>query len=422
VYEVTVATYGFLQFVALASVGFFIIGILKTTKSGLFLQATACLAAMFMMYVALQLPRSTGHLTFVGAIAFMNSILLVSTVQFTHKKYFMSAIVLISAGVVGMWWPYLLVVATTLLIMILRSPWTELANSVRNFIQKPRAIATGLLLFLVVLVAMLPLLLNGFASMSILEFLRVNGGVQPVPGYLNLFGIIALGVYVLRLKNNEQAKVSSVFGLALGLLLIVMHFASYFVGPTFTPNYSYKKTLLLFAISMIPLIVVVVAQQLTKFTPLEAAGVFAIVIFGIGTVTTGWDLNNPRDISAPLWAQQLLDMSPKYPQAKILCTTSNPGSNFDAYLCSRQSAAVQNLDLELSGSWGHLQLFPSPTDPSSQLKIVQKSLTDSINENKKVVVLSLEDDFQIADEDSWWMNQLPLDKFIISTPRGELAR
>jgi hypothetical protein len=56
------------------------------------------------------------------------------------------------------------------------------------------------------------------------------------------------------------------------------------------------------------------------------------------------------------------------------------------------------------------------------LAIVQKSITNSINENKKVILLSLEDKFQIADEDSWWMNQLPLDRFVISTPRGELAK
>ena len=425
VYEVTVATYGFLQFIAVVSVGLFIIRTIKPYKSGITLQITASLSAMFMMYIALQLPRSTGHLTFVGAIALITSMLLISTVQFTKKKHFIVTIVLVSAGVVGMWWPYLLVVIFTLFITIFRSSWTELSNWARNFAKSPRAVAVGLVLFVVALVTLRPLIVHGFASMSLLDFFRVNGGVQPVPGYLTLFGTVALAIHILMPENNEQAKSVSTFGVALGILLVIMHFVSYFVGPTFTPNYSYNKTLLLFSISMIPLVVLVIAQKFAQHMPhmqRESIAVCAIVIFGIGGVTTGWDLNNPRSIGVPIWSDQLLDMSANYPQAIILCTTSVSEMNFDAYLCSRHSGAIQNQNTDLTNNWRHLQLFPSPTASSIQLAIVQKSITNSINENKKVILLSLEDKFQIADEDSWWMNQLPLDRFVISTPRGELAK
>jgi hypothetical protein len=421
VYEVTAATYGLLQFLAIVTVGLFVVRKLKTTPSGVALQLTAALASMSISYIALQLPRSTGHLTFIGAIALMHVILLLSTILFENKKYFFAATFIVSVGVVGMWWPYLLVVAITLVLMILDKSWTEFWRSTASYLKRPRIIALGIVLLVVTLIAMLPLFTNGFGSMSPLEFFRVSGGVQPVPGYLTLIGTIALGFYYLMAEKKEQIKIGSLFTLALGILLIGIHLVSYFVGPSYTPNYSYNKSLLLFAISAIPLIAVVVAEQITRYSNRGTAAICAIAIFGVGGVTTGWNLNSPREIVAPVWANQLQAMATKYPGSSIFCSTSNPAANFDAYLCSRHSIALQQIDSERGSYWGTLQANPAPTTDTEQLETLRSFLDDLLSQNKKVIILSLDDYYQIADEDKWWMDQLPLDKVHISTPRGEIA-
>jgi hypothetical protein len=39
---------------------------------------------------------------------------------------------------------------------------------------------------------------------------------------------------------------------------------------------------------------------------------------------------------------------------------------------------------------------------------MKSDISQLISQNYKVIILSLEENFNIAEEDSWWMNQLPL--------------
>jgi hypothetical protein len=39
---------------------------------------------------------------------------------------------------------------------------------------------------------------------------------------------------------------------------------------------------------------------------------------------------------------------------------------------------------------------------------MKDEMSQLISQNYKVIILSLEENFNIAEEDSWWMNQLPL--------------
>jgi hypothetical protein len=39
-------------------------------------------------------------------------------------------------------------------------------------------------------------------------------------------------------------------------------------------------------------------------------------------------------------------------------------------------------------------------------------ISQLISDNYKVIILSLEENFNIAEEDSWWMSQLPLSEVL----------
>lgn len=420
IYATTVSTYGILEFLAMVAAGLFTKRILKPSVSPFPVRLAACLSTVSLTYIALQLARTSGHLTFIGAVTILNLILLVSTIEFKSFRFFIAISFLMSLGVIGMWWPYLIVVLLASSLMISGLPKMGVRTFFDTDFLKPKTLILTIGLGVLVTIAIIPLMTHGFGSMSPLEFLRVNGGVQPVPGYLIIFGVAALALFTKTSRKNIQLEFMTWFGIALGLFLFAIQITSYFVGPTYAPMYTYNKTLLLFAITSVPLIPTVLAQILSKFGHRQIGSIFIITIFGIGNVTTGWDLNNPRSITAPLWADQLSTMSMKYPKAKILCSTSNPQMNLEAYLCSRHSGAIQNQDVELTGSWGFLQINPTPNAQSLQLETVRRSLETLVNRKQQIVIISLEDEFKIADEDKWWMNGLPIDKLIVSTPRDRL--
>jgi hypothetical protein len=132
--------------------------------------------------------------------------------------------------------------------------------------------------------------------------------------------------------------------------------------------------------------------------------------FFLGTLTIGWNLNSPRVLTTPTWGEVLVRTADNNPDAVILCSTSDPARNLEAYICSRHASALQPIAGTLSAEWRHVQLFPIRLLVADDLRIqsMKTQISKLLSEGYKIIIISLEENFSIASEDSWWMNQLPL--------------
>ena len=83
-------------------------------------------------------------------------------------------------------------------------------------------------------------------------------------------------------------------------------------------------------------------------------------------------------------------------------------------MCTRHAAALQPAAGDTATDWRHVQLFPAKSTPEDEARILRlkSALTALASQQGRIVLLSLEKDFAIADEDGWWMNQLPLGKIL----------
>ena len=125
---------------------------------------------------------------------------------------------------------------------------------------------------------------------------------------------------------------------------------------------------------------------------------------------TGIGLSSPRVLMPPTWGANLLMRI----GAVIFCSTSDPARNLEAYTWSRRSSALQPMVGTLSAECRHVQLFPTRSLIADDFRIhrMKHEISQLVSQNYKVIILSLEETFNIAEEDSWWMNQLPLSEVI----------
>jgi hypothetical protein len=287
-------------------------------------------------------------------------------------------------------------------------------RSLKQFVIATVAIA------LILALVCIPILKGSFLSLSVREFFVVKGGLHTASTNLLVGGALALCLLVALLEIPKNSRSfprdpSNIFTtniLLIGGLAVLLNVASMFVGPEYTQNYSVQKMTLLFGLACVPLLVITVVKGVERIDGKVTRLAALPLIFFLGSLTVGWNLNTPRVLTPPSWGSTLISIANDNPNALILCSTSDPARNLEAYLCTRHAAALQPEYGDLATDWRHVQLFPAKSTPEDEVRIlrVKSALTALASQQDKIVLLSLEKDFSIAEEDGWWMNQLPLGK------------
>lgn len=424
-YQVVGITYALVELLGVLCVGYATLGyaLKRLPREGIFTSIGLSLASAGLAYVALQIPRSTGHLTFIGAMTFIWSLGCIEPTmgencEPSHRGKLLLGGVL-TLGFVGMWWPLALVA----LMMI---PARTITHRAIYFLRSAVSVRRSIVLICglsLVTVSLYKPVSTGFRSMPLREFFAVKGGVQPPPSYsvlVSLLVFVALWFtssaksHTGSTRNDEgiQLKVVSL----IGALTACVYLASYFIGPEYSQNYTVQKVHLLFVLSVVPLAGIAIVGICSRVGLPRSTFVPLVVVFIIGQQSIGWNLNDPRSVSPPAWADQLLEAVDTYPNSVVLCTTSDPQRNMDAYLCSRHASAVQSEENQLGKNWRHLQVFPQNVTPEDSARVVelQGEIAQRLSAGVKVLLFSLEPTFAIAQEDSWWMNQLPLSQIKIA--------
>lgn len=422
-YQVVGMTYAFLNLLGMIAVGL-AVSTKLSHRGGTYSWASNWLptvATTVLVYVCLQVPATTGHLTFVGALAFLWVLSIahvgkhVSDDRDWRSLWTRAAIAI---GVVGMWWPLAIVVMPYLLLLVSES---QLAIRLRNFafqdLRKAVLVILGLILASTLAASTLG---SGFLMLSIREFLEAPGGVQPVPGNALLLCLLVVGVFAtaswhtreISLVNlvRDESYVLLTLVFSVGLLVVV----SYFVGPTFSPNYASNKLTLLAVSFSVPLTVSALLILSRELVNIRWSMFATCIIFLVGSQSFGWNANNPRVLTKPVWSDKLLEIADQNPRSMIFCTTGDPSRNFDAYLCSRHALELQYQRHSIGNAWRNLQVNPVQ-DPANEDRstLIREGITDLLDEGVPLIFLSLEAKFEIAQEDAWWMDDIPIDRITI---------
>jgi hypothetical protein len=335
------------------------------------------------------------------------------------STFILSSLLLV--GITGMWWPLLLVTPLSgILSIFLVMPRNELCSRFTVSIKTSKQLVLAISIAVVALVIVCFPILGVFRSLSIREFFVVKGGLHLASNNLLVVGALALCTLVALFEAPQKhrsfpyspANIFTTNIALIGVLAVLLNIASMFIGPEYTQNYSVQKMTLLFGLSCSPLIVIAVVKGIERIDRHSASYTVLPIIFFLGSLTVGWNLNTPRVLVPPSWGATLISITNENPGALILCSTSDPSRNLEAYLCTRHAAALQPAFGDSATDWRHLQLFPSNSIPEDEERILRlKSALESKAAQKSgVVILSLEKDFIVAEEDVWWMSQLPLSK------------
>lgn len=407
IYSTTVVTYGLLQLFAIVTGAFFVRQISQEFKQDKWLTLIGALASIGMCYVALQLPRSTGHLTFIGALVVIWTALLFLAINSLPNNYSSVIILLLLIGILGMWWPFVLALGVLSSGFIITT-----RKKIRHLLSSVVDISRVKLLLLIVggssaAFVLLPIFRDSLTAMPIRNFITTSGGVQPVPGYLTVAGVLALVFVAQKFQKNSYLLLGYYLLASLGIVVVILYFSSIFTGPDFTPKYTYLKTLLLFSISTLPFVAVAICIGMKVINGINAVPAIILSFFVIGNVTTGWDVNSPKETVSPIWSSRLITESEINPDALILCHNSNVDRNFDAYQCSRHAVALQAKDDLIAGPWRLFQLNSSSALQDQFLRL-QQNFNEFLDNGGEIILITMEDEFNISDDDRWWMDQLPL--------------
>lgn len=419
---ITGTTFAVLEFLAILCAGLIVVRLSKLQKKSSLILVLSPLSAA-LAYSALQIPQSTGHLTFIGALLFIWSLGLLGIAPLIHhsresKKVFLTCSLLL-LGMTGMWWPLILILPVALILSLqLMSPTRDIKNL---FFKQTRNRGKPLFIGIVALLLAVPIslpIIRTLTSMSVRDFFLVKGGLHLASSSLLVASSLSLLALMILLEpkksaqyfpNNPSHIFTSTIAL-IGLLAAVLYAASLFIGPEFSQNYSVQKVMLLFGLAGAPILITTVNSGVERIGRPDISLVAVPLAFFLGTLTIGWNLNSPRVLTQPTWGADLVRVADENPGAVILCSTSDPARNPEAYLCSRHATALQPVAGPLSAEWRHVQLFPTRSLIADDFRIqkMKYDISQLISENYKVIILSLERNFNIAEEDSWWMNQLPL--------------
>lgn len=355
-----------------------------------------------MAYVLMGLPLSTGHLTFIGALIFLWAL-----ISLTRDDVRVGTIrVILLAGVVAMWWP-LAPLGVALLLL-----WSMQTDAASKFLSRSRAnryrSLAPLLVICVVVAVVFSLAVVNTLPLGFREFFQVKGGLQPLPPNLLPFGLGGAVVLVLwrstsRVVESWASTVGSLVLYAFALIVIAQ-----FVGPDYSINYSPAKLLLLTAIFLAPFMFCIGPYLFRKEGGLVPIAMIACVILVQGSFVVGWSLNSPRASTPPRWGKSLLEIANRG-DAAVFCSTAVPERRLEAYECSRHASALVDIDLESGNAWRHLVLFPEPESPASseRVNLIVNAFTTLKAQRQRVVVLSLDERFTIAESDKWWFERLP---------------
>ncbi len=420
---ITGTTFAFIEFLAILCAGLIIVRLSKRAEQTSYLALVLAPLSAALAYSALQIPQSTGHLTFIGALLFIWSLGLMGTAPLMHhsrdsKKIFLTSSLLL-LGMTGMWWPLILILPVSLFLSLqLTSPTQNIA---KNLFQRNKSRGKILLVVVAALIVAIPIsipIVKTLTSMSVRDFFLVKGGLHLASSSLLVASSLGLLVLMIlletkespqRFPNNSSHLFTSTIALT-GILAAVLYAVSIFVGPDYSQNYSVQKVMLLFALAGIPVLIVAVNSAAERIGRPNISLLAIPLAFFLGTLTIGWNLNSPRVLTSPTWGANVIRVADENPGAVIFCSTSDPARNQEAYLCTRHASALQPKVGTLSAEWRHVQLFPTRTLIADDFRILRmkSDILQLISQNYKVIILSLEENFNIAEEDSWWMNQLPL--------------
>ena len=424
-FVVTSVSYGIVEFLGAISAGLLFARLAQRVDKPSVLMLIVCPAATALTYSALQIPQSTGHLTFMGALMCIWALGLMGAYSIESSSLvglkFIVASTSLLLGMAGMWWPLLLILPPAVLMVVSTViPVSEIKSRLMTGTRSSSVRIFSGLLPLSFGVALCIPLGRQFRSISVRDFFVVKGGLHLASN--SLLGLSALSLVLLAVileskstgsksSRNSSSVCIGTIGLV-GLLATAMYIVSIFVGPEYAQNYSVQKITLLFALAGVPLMVIVVGLGVQVIGLRTLNFVAVPLIFFAGTLTVGWNLNNPRILVPPTWGSTLIHVADTNPGATILCTTSDPARNLDAYLCTRHASALHAAVGKLAEDWRHIQLFPTRlgTEDDARVFRVKSSMLELLEGKNSLIVLSLETDFKIADEDLWWMSQLPIIK------------
>ncbi len=419
----TGTTFAVVEFFTILCAGLIVVRLSKRDAHTSYLILVLAPLSTALAYSALQIPQSTGHLTFIGALLFIWSLGLVGNAPLTHhsrdsKNVFLMCSLLL-LGMIGMWWPLILILPVALFLSLqLMSPTEDLKRRLFQRVMRKRKL---LLIQIATLVFVIPIsipIVNALTSMSIRDFFVVKGGLHLASNSLLVASSLSLLALMFLLEpkdasqyfpNNAAHIFTSTVALT-GVLASVLYVVSLFVGPEFAQNYSVQKVMLLFALAGAPILIVTVNSAAERIGRPNISLVAIPLAFFLGALTIGWNLNSPRVLIPPAWGVNLLRVADENPGAVILCSTVDAGKNPDAYLCTRHASALQPTGGALSAEWRHVQLFPTRLLIADDFRIQRMTyeISQLVTQGYKVIILSLEGNFDIGAEDSWWMNQLPL--------------
>jgi hypothetical protein len=361
-----------------------------------------------------------GHLSLLVAILFFWAtcfLLLLETTNTNKNTRLSLASALISLGIMGGWWPAIPITVSILLFTLFRVSGQLKYASVR---WTKYLLPLGL-------VFLLYFPLKGIRPLSNMRvFYSATGGVIPFTNLNSLLCVLGLAfvTYVLtNYSSNSLTVHPMVFPFVIsGLYAFFLIFSSEFVGPNFTAAYSAQKVLAFFVIGTSPLIIVSIMAFLSKNLHVKS-GVFGVLLtYLFSMICFGSHWNFPQKISQPIWSQTLIDIVRKYPGSPIVCASSQEALRGDAYICTRhaESVSYRNLsDNSLHGRyfqyiWRTMVVAPRSSSDQAGFPIKEEYDLFQKDSNAKVpIVISLDPSFAFMQADTWWMNTLPWDQFLI---------
>jgi hypothetical protein len=366
-------------------------------------------------YVLLGLPLSTGHLTFIGSLVFLWAYVTLPQQLGEAARKIMFVRFALLLGAVGMWWPLAPVAMVVVVVQEAQEDWF------RRLMTRIRTVNSTLPIVVILLICAVlsAIVLAAVTSLplGIRDFFAVKGGLQPLPQNLlplGLFGVAMLFIWRSERRGVESWILITTTATSYALLLAL---AAQFVGPDYAINYSPAKLLLLVAIFLGPFSLCIPAFVLRQRNGLLPIALVGCLVVSQGWLVSSWSLNNPRTVVPPTWGRSLLDIT-DVDQATVFCLTSQQDRRMEAYECSRHASALTNFDYEAGAAWRHMILFPGGPDVANQerVNLIADGIRSEIAENRRVVFLNLDAQFDVAEVDQWWIPGLPRTRDELVTP------
>ena len=362
-------------------------------------------------YVMLDLPLSTGHLTFIGSLMFVWALFCLPQGLDATRGTVALPMTILLIGAASIWWPIAPAGVSLLILTAASRPrfrriWRRWPIAVSSRMRP--AFRLGVVLLATLAMTLVIVSAIRFLPMSFRDFMNAKGGLQPLPQNLLLLGSAGiLTLFIWRMNDRvEEGWIAVIVVLAtyaLGLSLVAQ-----FVGPDYAINYAPAKLLLFFGIVLAPFMFITPAYLLRNQSEHAWALLTAVALVVQGSFISNWSLNSPRLTPPPTWGTALLDAA-NHGNSIVVCLTSVEERRIDAYVCSRHAASLSEIDPDAAAAWRHLVLFPESESAAGQQRVdvIAAELKQQVRRRVEFVILSIDEEFRVADVDEWWFSQLP---------------